>query len=229
MIALDVLEIILLFSLFAFSHTLLASRKIKKEIASGIFHRSENSGKLLEKKTGSKIAFYRLFYNFSSLIIFIAFYSIAPRPDVIVYDLRFPFDIITFALQILSLTGIIWAARSFDLKEFLGIAQIKRYMRGEYNVDDLDENSKLKVDGAYKLVRHPLYLFFILFLGLRPTMNLFYLTTFVCIVVYFYVGSIYEEKKLVERFGDEYREYQKRVPRLFPLKIGNKKIIEVKK
>lgn len=223
MIALDVVEIVLLFSLFAFSHTLLASRKIKKAIASGIFRRSENFQKLSDEKHGSKIAFYRLFYNLSSLIIFIAFYSLAPRPNVIVYDLRFPFDIITFAFQILSLIGLAWAARSFDLKEFLGIAQIMRYMRGEYNVDDLDENSKLKIDGAYKLVRHPLYLFFILFLGLRPTMNLFYLTTFICIVVYFYVGSIYEEQKLVERFGDEYREYQKRVPRLFPWKLRNTK------
>jgi protein-S-isoprenylcysteine O-methyltransferase Ste14 len=38
----------------------------------------------------------------------------------------------------------------------------------------------------------------------------------ICIIVYFYVGSFYEERKLVDKFGDEYLLYQKKVPRIFP-------------
>lgn len=204
MIFFDVLIIILLFAAFSVSHTWLASIKLKESLA---------------LKLGNKIAFYRLFYNVSSMVIFFVFYAISPKPDLIVYDLRFPFDIITFALQVLSLAGLIWAARSVSLKEFSGIAQIERYLNGTYNTGDLDEKLVLKIEGAFKFVRHPIYFFSILFLGLRPAMNLYYLVMFICIVIYFYVGSFYEERKLVKFFGDEYREYQKKVPRIFPVKF----------
>ena len=33
---------------------------------------------------------------------------------------------------------------------------------------------------------------------------------------YFYIGSIPEEQKLIEEFGDAYRRYQDVVPRLIP-------------
>ena len=99
MIIVDVILIILLFALFAYSHTWLASIKIKRALA---------------EKLGNKIAFYRLFYNASSIIFFAAFYAVSPKPDIIVYDLRFPFDIITFALQVLSLIGLFWASRGID-------------------------------------------------------------------------------------------------------------------
>lgn len=204
MIFVDVIIIILLFTIFAFSHTWLASLKIKR---------------ILVEKLGIKIAFYRLFYNISSVVFFLAFYALAPKPDIIVYDLRFPYDIITFALQVLSLVGLWWATRPINLKEFAGTAQIGRYMRGEYKADELDEKQNLKIEGAFKLVRHPIYLFSILFLGFRPTMNLFYLIMFICVIIYFYIGSIYEEKKLVELFGDEYKKYQTIVPRMIPIKF----------
>jgi methanethiol S-methyltransferase len=207
MIFADVVIIILLFTIFAFSHTWLASLKIKKAMA---------------EKLGSRIAFYRLFYNVSSLIFFLSFYAIAPKPDIVVYDLRFPFDIITFVLQVLSIVGLYWAAKPIKLSEFIGTAQIERYMRGEYNPDELDERQSLKIEGAFKFVRHPIYLFSILFLGFRSTMSLFYLVMFICIVIYFYFGSIYEERKLTELFGDEYKKYQKSVPRIIPMKFKNK-------
>lgn len=209
MIAFDVLLIIILFSIFAFIHTLLATLEVKRRIV---------------KNIGEKIAFYRLFYNISSLILFSAFYFISPKPDVIVYDLHYPFDIITFALQVLSLFGLIWSIRTFNLKEFTGIEQIQRYLNGTYDKTELDEKAKLSIKGAAKIVRHPLYLFFILFLGLRPTMSLFYFVTFLCITAYFYIGSFYEEKRLVEIFGDKYKEYQEKVPRIFPIKFFKSKL-----
>jgi protein-S-isoprenylcysteine O-methyltransferase Ste14 len=35
---------------------------------------------------------------------------------------------------------------------------------------------------------------------------------------YFFLGSIPEEEKLIEEFGDAYRRYQQIVPRLVPLR-----------
>jgi protein-S-isoprenylcysteine O-methyltransferase Ste14 len=34
--------------------------------------------------------------------------------------------------------------------------------------------------------------------------------------IYFFIGSIFEERKLVREFGAAYRAYQQRVPRLMP-------------
>lgn len=200
----DLILIFILFFLFALSHTLLASTKLKKRIA--------ESGK-------DKIPFYRMFYNVSSILIFIAVYEIAPKPDLIIYDAHYPYDIVIFVLQMLALAGIIWSVKEIDLKEFLGISQIFRWAKGEYKTEDLEEKSTFHKTGAFKHSRHPLYFFGILFLGFRSTMDLFYLTMFICITLYFIIGSYYEEKKLIEKFGDEYREYQKNVPRLFPFKI----------
>lgn len=203
-IVFDLVIIVLLFALFGYGHSLLASNEFKK---------------YLVKNIGDKIAFYRLFYNLSSILFFAAIYFLAPRPGIKIYDLPFPWDIIVLGLQILSLIGFLWAGSFIDAHEFLGTYQIKRYLRGKYNSSELDEHSELVIKGPFKMVRHPIYLFSILFLGFRPVMTLFYLTFFICMVLYFYIGSIYEERKLVEKFGVQYKEYQEQVPRLIPIKF----------
>lgn len=200
----DLLIIILLFALFGVSHSILALNKVKKRIADGV---------------GNKIAFYRLFYNIISLLTFFALYEIAPKPNVIIYDLNYPWDIYILVPQFLSLIGLIWAVRPIDLKEFIGINQIIRYLNGNYNSDELDEHSQLIIEGAFKYSRHPIYFFSILFLGFRPVMDVFYLTFYICLIVYFIVGSIYEEKKLSIKFGVKYTDYQKKVPAFVPYKI----------
>ncbi|MGE5811369.1 MAG: methyltransferase family protein, partial [Ignavibacteria bacterium] len=122
--------------------------------------------------------------------------------------------------QVLALIGIIWAVKFSGLSEFTGIPQVIRWFKGEYQAESLDEKMSFTTEGPYKFVRHPIYFFTIIFLVCRPVMDLFYLTLLVCIIVYFYLGSIYEEKKLAEIFGGEYNRYRETVPRIFPLKIS---------
>ncbi len=198
--ALDVLTIILLFLIFSFLHSILASEKLKFIVA---------------KKFGNVIAFYRLVYNIFSLISLYLIYELSPKPHVILYDLSNPLDIIVLIPQLSALAGIFWAFKYICVKEFIGINQIKKFFRGQYS-SKLDEEMTLTIDGPYKYMRHPVYFFAIMFLLFRPTMDLFYLTFFICIVAYFYVGSIFEEKKLVRYFGDIYLKYQKSVPKIFP-------------
>ncbi|MGE5429763.1 MAG: methyltransferase family protein [Syntrophomonadaceae bacterium] len=200
----DVAAIVLLYFLFGLVHSLLASRKLKKRIA---------------EKYGDYIAFYRLFYNAVSFFSFMLVLEFAPKPDRIIYDLNAPFDMIIFVLQIISLAFLLWSFTHFEVMEFLGIKQIIRWYNGNYSPEDLDEKGTLVKKGLYKISRHPVYLFTILFLGLRPQMDLFYLVSFICISAYFYAGSVYEERKLTERFGQEYTDYKGRVSRIFPLKF----------
>jgi methanethiol S-methyltransferase len=201
--AADVLIILIAFAAFGYSHSLLASNKLKKVLAG---------------KFGSLIAFYRLIYNFISFISLYILYQLLPQPDLLIYDLPNPWDILILIPQILSLAGIIWSARYFSLLEFTGISQIMRWLEGKYDITDLDEISTFRTDGPYRISRHPVYLFAILFLLFRPAMDLFYLTIFILITAYFYIGSVYEEKKLTEMFGEDYIKYQQKVPRIFPLK-----------
>jgi protein-S-isoprenylcysteine O-methyltransferase Ste14 len=101
--------------------------------------------------------------------------------------------------------------------EFLGISQVLRGRKGIYRpLEELDETSVLRVDGPYKYSRHPIYLYTILFLLFRPQMQIGYLYMTILIIAYFYIGSIFEEKKLVEQFGEEYIKYQKSTGRIFP-------------
>lgn len=206
-VALDILLIILAFALFGIVHSFLASPAFKKRLV---------------KKAGTLIAFYRIVYNLIAFFFFYLMYELLPHPDYIVYDLPTPWDLIILVPQFLSIAGIFWTLKYFSSLEFLGINQAFRYFRGEYSIEDSDERLTLRIEGPYKFSRHPLYLFTILFLLFRPVMDIFYLTFFLCIVAYFYAGSVYEEKKLVETFGEEYIEYRNTISRIFPFKTGLK-------
>ena len=204
----DVSIIVLLFTLFAVLHSLLASIANKKRF-------KENFGDL--------IAFYRLGYNIFSLASFYLIYVFSPKPHIIIYDLPTPYDFIILIPQLLAFAGLFWVFKYICIKEFLGISQIKRYINKTYS-SELDEELTFTIGGPYKYSRHPVYLFSILFLLFRPVMDLFYLTFFICIVAYFYAGSYYEEKKLVQHFGEEYLKYREKVSRIFPsipLKVYN--------
>jgi len=200
-VVIDVLIIIILFGLFAASHTLMASVNIKIR---------------LRDKLKDGIAFYRMFYNVFSIISLIIIYTLSPKPDILIYELQAPYDIIVFLFQAAALVGIFIAGSQIDFKEFLGVSQIVRYINHDYDVNDLDEKQRFTMNGLYKYTRHPIYFFAILFLVLRPSMDLFYLIFLICMIGYFLAGSYYEEKKLIRNFGDEYLDYQKSVPRIFP-------------
>lgn len=199
----DVVIILFLFSVFGYTHSLLASEKVKIQF---------------KKKFGDLIAFYRLLYNMIGLFSLYLIYEFSPKPHVIIYDLPNPYDLIVLIPQFLSLAGVIWVFKYICFKEFLGLSQIKRFIDKRYTTE-LDEEFTLRIEGPYRYSRHPIYFFSISFLLFRPVMDLFYLTFFVCIVVYFYIGSYYEERKLVRQFGEVYEKYQKEVPRIFPVKL----------
>lgn len=200
----DILVTAALLSLFCVSHSILASNKIKKTF---------------QNRFGNLIAFYRIGYNFISIISFVIIYKMLPQIDITVYELPDPFAKIVILLQVISFLGIVWCAKYFSAGEFLGWSQLKRFRKSSYDSDDLDEKSELRIEGPYKYSRHPVYFFSILIIVLRPAMGLTYLIIVVIFVAYFYIGSVFEERRLIEKFGDAYINYQKSVPRILPIKI----------
>lgn len=192
------------FTAFGFIHSYLASYGIKRKVAA---------------KIGSYMAFYRIAYNIIALIMIWMIFEYLPRPDVELYDLPAPYDFIILIPQLLSLAGIIWTFNYFCVKEFIGISQVIKFIDRRYNPEHLDERLTLKIRGPYRITRHPLYFFTILFLIFRPTMDLFYFIFLVFAIMYFYIGSWYEEKKLIKVFGEEYIRYKEVVPSIIPYKI----------
>jgi len=79
--------------------------------------------------------------------------------------------------------------------------------------------NRLVTDGVYARVRHPQYtgLFVMVFgEGVVHWPTVLSVAAFPVIVLAYTLLARKEERQMVERFGDEYREYQRRVPMFVP-------------
>ncbi|RPJ78490.1 MAG: isoprenylcysteine carboxylmethyltransferase family protein [Alphaproteobacteria bacterium] len=78
------------------------------------------------------------------------------------------------------------------------------------------EATPLNIRGLYRWVRDPFLLSGLIMMLLTPVMTVNRLIIYILTAVYLYLGSLHWESRLVAQFGDEYREYQKRVHRIIP-------------
>ncbi len=185
------------FIAYAILHSLLASRSVKSW-ARRVF------GSAVDR-------WYRLVYNIIGLITFLPILPmLALLPDQILYVVPSPWRWLMVACQVLALTGLGIALLQTDPWHFLGLAQLFSERPQK------ESNGSLVVKGLYCWVRHPLYFFSLLFLWPTPVMTVNLLTAYLLFTLYFYVGSIHEERRLVAEFGQAYRAYQQQVPRLIP-------------
>ena len=134
-------------------------------------------------------------------------------PDAPLYSID---GISRYAFHALRLCGaalLLWTP--WDLLEFVGLRQWERYRQGEARAPD--RNERLFTGKGYGLVRHPLYLGCSLLLAFDPDPTRNGAATAAAVIAYFYIGTFFEERRLARKFGEAYREYQRRVPRFLPL------------
>jgi protein-S-isoprenylcysteine O-methyltransferase Ste14 len=98
---------------------------------------------------------------------------------------------------------------------FLPFVQLPRYGKADQG-NPYFQTTRVVDRGLYGIVRHPQYLGYSLlavgFAGLRPHPLVIGLAAGA--LAFFYAQSVIEERFCCEKFGPEYRDYMRRVPRL---------------
>jgi protein-S-isoprenylcysteine O-methyltransferase Ste14 len=103
--------------------------------------------------------------------------------------------------------------RGYDMGHFLGTRQWRGETGGPGEVEPWEP---LRTGGIHRFVRHPWYFLGLIVLWTRD-LHLAGLITVAVATAYLVVGSRLEERKLIERYGEAYRAYRRRVPGLLPL------------
>jgi protein-S-isoprenylcysteine O-methyltransferase Ste14 len=186
---------ILLLSLFAIQHSVMARKPFKRwwtQIVSPVVERST-------------------YVLLASLTLILLYWQWRPIPTV-VWDIGNP--TLAMAVQALSLAG--WALvliSTFVINHFelFGVQQVIAHMGSRVVAEP-----RFKTPSLYKVVRHPIYLGFIIAFWAAPVMTAGHLLFAVVTTAYIFVGIVLEERDLVEHFGDDYRRYKERVASIIP-------------
>lgn len=158
-------------------------------------------------------SYYRLFYNLISTIILAPIiYTYFKLPAEFILKPTQAFEILGYILVISATYILVAGFKNYRTDEFVGIYQIKNHH--EFHPSNLSRT------GWNSIVRHPLYFGgIILIVGLfliAPTIKLG--ITGLLAITYLYIGTLWEEKKLISEFGSAYLVYQKEVSMILPIK-----------
>jgi protein-S-isoprenylcysteine O-methyltransferase Ste14 len=93
-----------------------------------------------------------------------------------------------------------------DLLSFVGLRQLF----------EAEKTGALITGGLYRYVRHPLYTFSLSILWLSPNMSVNSFVVYAALTLYILVGIVFEERKLIREFGQEYEAYRSVTPMLIP-------------
>ena len=147
----------------------------------------------------------------SSIAMILLFWQWRPMP-AIVWQVENPH--VAVAVATVSLVGwVIVFTSTFLINHFelFGLRQVTANLAGREM-----PQAQFRTPLYYKFVRHPLYLGFIIAFWAAPVMTVGHLLFAAVTTAYIFVGIILEERDLTEQFGDQYRQYKKRVSMLIP-------------
>jgi protein-S-isoprenylcysteine O-methyltransferase Ste14 len=157
--------------------------------------------------------YYRLYYSIIGILTTLIYIAlILLLPDRLIYRIPLPWRIMSTLLQagavILAVISFAQLGKSAD---FLGLDALKK--------QPVVRRSEFITSGFYARVRHPLYDCIFIFLLAMPAMSWNMLAFTIGVVGYTITGAFLEERKLLQEFGEPYREYMKKTPMFIPLRL----------
>ncbi len=159
----------------------------------------------------SWLARYRLLYNLLSVVLLIPVAFLMLRFEA---EPLWRWEGLLFwlsnGLALAAVLAFVASLRRYEMTDFSGL---RGWNRGP---GDPRDKGGLRISYWHRYVRHPWYFFALVILWTRD-MNAAQLVSYSMMSLYFVVGSRLEEQKLCVFHGDAYREFQQRVPALFPL------------
>lgn len=151
--------------------------------------------------------FYRLVYNIFAGISFLpVLYLVATLPDQPLYQVPAPWSYFMLGGQALAVLLLFVAFMQTDGLSFIGVRQLF----------EKESTGALVTRGLYRVVRHPLYTFSLLYVWLSPSVSQNSLVFYIGVTLYVLIGAYFEERKLLRDFGDAYAEYKSKTPMLIP-------------
>ena len=188
--------IILVFCLVAFAaiHSFMASLPFKRFIMRTLGSRAE-------------ILYMPVFSLIAVLTILPLAYLLYKNPGPVLYIIPSPWRWLMVGGQLLA--AIVAPRAMLD-------APHRFKIRSQLSAPDTPEAGPLNIRGIYLWVRDPFLLTGLVIIWLTPFMTVNLLVIYLLTTIYLYLGSMHWETRLMAQFGDEYREYQKRVHRIIP-------------
>jgi protein-S-isoprenylcysteine O-methyltransferase Ste14 len=116
------------------------------------------------------------------------------------------------SLFLLGLGGFQWTGRALGKFDPLGIEPVMEQLRGK----DPPPPLPFTIRGPYRWVRHPFYSCVILMLWSYPDITADRLLFNALWTIWIVIGAYLEERDLIADFGEDYREYRRKVPMLVP-------------
>lgn len=106
---------------------------------------------------------------------------------------------------------LLYATFLIDHFDLFGLKQVWRQLRGfAYRPP------QFHTPGLYRLVRHPLYVGWLVIFWAAPVMTTAHLLFALMTTAYILIAIQLEERDLVAAFGETYRDYRRRTPMLIP-------------
>jgi hypothetical protein len=199
-----IFKVIAATALYASLHSLLATRRSKAVATALLGERRRN-------------ALYRPFYNAVALITTAALVRyLVKLPDRDIYRVRSPLSRLMVLGQVASLFCLLWGARQVGVLRFSGLANLGKLMVGERDIavepegqgPALSADGRIKATGPFRLSRHPLNFWMVPLLWLMPRMTTKLAVFNSVVTIYLAAGSLHEEVRLGENYGEAYAEYQ---------------------